>query len=136
MGELTPQYLAGFFDGEGSVCITYDNSGQPKLRVSLANNYRPVIEQVKQQFSGSINRSSGNCYQWWLYKTEKMFQFLTYVKPYLIVKQKEVTIALTLLTTMGTSGTRYTEQEVLVKARLCEMFMVAVRERNLGIEGI
>lgn len=43
------RYLAGFFDGEGSVGITGGS-----LCVRVVNSYRPVLERFQRTFGGSI----------------------------------------------------------------------------------
>lgn len=53
-GELA--YIAGFFDGEGSIVITSREKGGLHLLVVLVNTDRLIIEAIRARFqSGSIS---------------------------------------------------------------------------------
>ena len=44
------QYLAGFFDGEGSIGITGES-----LCVRVVNTYRPILEKFQSAFGGVVD---------------------------------------------------------------------------------
>jgi LAGLIDADG DNA endonuclease family protein len=128
------KYLAGFFDGEGSVCIT-ENSGSLTVGVHLPNNYKPVLDQVKSQFGGGLYKQAGTkCWKWSTLRADTSFIFLTYIYQYLIIKKKEVEIALAFLSTVKSQGETghmgYTDQELLLREKLYEMFTEAAKERK------
>lgn len=132
--ELDAKYLAGFFDGEGSVSGTIDGNGYRKLQVTLANNYKPILEHVQAHFNGSLNISTHKCWQWCTGAADDMFTFLTYVQPHVIIKVREVAIALAITSVTKPKGGRYTPHEILVRERLFEMLKEAGDERKKAYE--
>ena len=54
---LSKEYLAGLFDGEGHVSITYSpkNGGNhPKLCLKITNTHLPVLLLIKEIYGGNI----------------------------------------------------------------------------------
>ena len=101
MDEATLAYFAGFFDGEGSVGL-YDtrHRKQPQFRVSLCNNIVTPLELVKELFGGSIRKRvrpyktkvSIN-FEWYVHG-HNAEEFLEAIRPYLMVKAKQVDVFL------------------------------------------
>ncbi len=59
LGKITPQYLAGFMDGEGSIMIARSSARNSnrvhyRARVDVANTDRRVLEEVRDQFGGIL----------------------------------------------------------------------------------
>ena len=92
-------YAAGLFDGEGciSICGPLQRGGA-NLRVVLGNTYKPILEQLKAQFGGSVGlgRRATVCrltlWQWTL-SGDKAVRFLEIVFPYLVIKKEQAQIA-------------------------------------------
>lgn len=139
--KLTPEYLAGFFDGEGSVGHVIRN-GRECLQISLSNNYKPILDAVEDKFDGGgVYKDTGSqkydsrCWKWHCSNNSVMKAFLTFVVPHLTFKQAEVSIALAILQTAHTQGRhQYTEQELLVRMRLFDMLDEAKAVRNRSFE--
>jgi hypothetical protein len=98
---LGPKYLAGLFDGEGTVCIgrRYGKSNKGfVLQIGITNTYEPVIRAVSQQFGGHIHvveRKSirhRRCFQWYACNAQA-FRFLAYVRSHLIIKRAQAELA-------------------------------------------
>jgi len=106
MGLLTPDYTAGFFDGEGS--ITYQEhpyyykgvfrNKNFNLRVTLANTNYAILEDMKETWGGCIsgkwstNPNAKPSWTWFL--TNKQAEgFLIVVGPLLRIKQKQFQVA-------------------------------------------
>jgi hypothetical protein len=111
-------WLAGFFDGEGSISIgkQYHKIVKPPfkqvgyvVRTSLAQNNKPVLEGVKKYFGGCLktHRIKGNCptyrqgYNLVICNLQAN-KFLTLILPYLQVKQRQAKLALEYNSLTGT----------------------------------
>lgn len=84
-------YMAGFFDGEGSVFISLQGPSQSlRIEVSVSQNTRTVLEMFERYFSGHINGHimrgrNSEIFQWKAY-AETGIHFLHEVRPFLLVK--------------------------------------------------
>jgi hypothetical protein len=90
---MTPQYIAGFFDGEG--CIGFCKCrGSVFPRILLTNTNRDILVRVKEKFGGDIQplalRKKGwkQGYSWRLTWT-KAVDFLEVIQPHLILKTRQ-----------------------------------------------
>ena len=92
---MTPEYVAGLFDGEG--CVTIHQSNRIfKLRCTIAMTCLSILEKLKTKYGGSIHQCKGTnkpVYHWQIY-TESAKQFLVDIAPHVQVKQAEVELAL------------------------------------------
>ena len=98
-------YIAGLFDGEGSVCITKSNQeliskryshAQHTLTVSITNQYRPVLEYVKNVTGlGNIypTNKGSRTLSWQVNQTRAM-EFLKAICNSLIIKKQQATLAI------------------------------------------
>lgn len=80
---------AGFFDGEGSICIT-----NKSLSINVGNTVKEPLEFLKKTFGGTIYEyqpkgNTKNLYRWYIYREERM-RFLKCILPYLRVKTEQV----------------------------------------------
>jgi hypothetical protein len=95
-------WCAGFFDGEGSICIALANrrrgSGSHSycLHVSLSQNIRELLEGVQIQFGGTITfkRKQPRPVWDWTVCGENAAQFLKAIRPFLRRKDKEADVAI------------------------------------------
>jgi hypothetical protein len=97
---LSPQYIAGFFDGEGSIGIYPNSRGTYFLRTQLTQNVsfssRFLLTNLKSSFSGnlSIQRTThGEKFNWQL-NADLAANFLTEIAPFLIMKRDQAELAL------------------------------------------
>lgn len=92
---LDRRYVAGFLDGEG--CIQLCGKYRVKVRLTIANTNKEIIQRLFDEFGGSIREyddtrqyKSGRfrkpVYYWSLYCT-KAEKLLRECYPYLIVKR-------------------------------------------------
>src|SRR5882724_1350183 len=131
MRVLEPLYLAGIFDGEGSFGNTVDAKGYRKLQLFIANDYKPLLDQIKVQFGGGVFESTPGSWQWTTGAADAMFVFLTTVLPHLTLKAKETSVAIAITSTIrAKGGGKLTDQELLVRERLFEMLTEATAERK------
>ena len=97
-------YLAGIFDGEGTVCI-----GQSKskigtetlyLQTKIANTKLELMRWLIKHFGGvyyssqHAGRNSVECYQWMPKGKKNREKFFLGILPYLVIKRQQVVLAL------------------------------------------
>jgi len=96
---LSPEYLAGFIDGEGSLMIARWTSPRYtrvyyKPRISIANTDKEVLQQIQQAYGGILTnqppRKAAWRFAYQLIWTDGMVgPLLSVVKPYLIIKRDQ-----------------------------------------------
>jgi hypothetical protein len=116
---MSPEYIAGLFDGEGCILVT-----RGSLRVQIAGCYRPTIEALPEQFGGWICRdkdkgpSYKTCYRW-VITCSPAQAFLRTILPYLREKREQAELALQITYLpqyfKGAVSKRLTQSERLVR---------------------
>lgn len=106
-GRISARYLAGFIDGEGSLMITKSRSRksrnvQYRARMSLSNTDREILEQISEQYGGTIHKLPRGNPRWkpgyMLVWTEGLISsLLGAVGPHLRLKRKQSAIQLKFL---------------------------------------
>jgi len=89
-------YIAGFWDGEGSIAIYHGNHGQRIIMVHASQNTRVVLDEISQFLHqhGIDNRVVWADKKWHLYriimtKVGACTLFLEFIKDLLIVKKQK-----------------------------------------------
>jgi hypothetical protein len=98
---ITIQYIAGFFDGEGSIGIYFSSKGGCSLRTQLTQNKskesKLIVDYLQKGYGGNISEqktlSQGIKYNWQL-NAKKCSIFLEKIEPYLILKKKQAHLAI------------------------------------------
>jgi hypothetical protein len=94
--QLSPQYIAGFIDGEG--CFSISRAHQSFNPVLVINNVIPdVLDSLKTQYGGSIryrrNGGFGNGFIFdWRLHARGLRKILPDILPHLILKKKQALI--------------------------------------------
>lgn len=106
------RYLAGFFDGEGTIGI-YRNKGSRNQKyksgfkspswmrhISVTNTYTPILFVFKEKFGGWIhelntNKRNKRCFAWTISSKGDIARFLGAVMPWLNEKHGQAKIMLT-----------------------------------------
>ncbi len=87
---VTLTYLAGFFDGEGSLGIYRKTKGY-HLKVQLAQNIYPestmLFEEITAQYGGTLGVIGGKKYNWQI-SAVKAKNFLEVIVPHLKLKRE------------------------------------------------
>jgi hypothetical protein len=91
-------YLAGFFDGEGTICISHrNNRASYELRICVGQKELDPLPMYVKVFGGNIykqKRYGIHCLnQWNLTPKSSIKNFLDIVYPYLITKKQEADVA-------------------------------------------
>lgn len=98
---ITREYIAGFFDGEGSIGIYHKNNKQFHLRIQLTQNKDIVSTELFRVFTdvfgGNLSEqktlSGGVKYNWQL-NSDKAVKFLEEIEPFLVLKKTQAQIAI------------------------------------------
>jgi len=87
-------YIAGLFDGEGSIYIRIKGDRlQLEVNISQHMGSISVLEMVQNRFSGSISSPyKNNCK--WVTSHDKAKKFLLKMLPYLHIKKEQARIAI------------------------------------------
>ena len=133
LNDTDVAYIAGLFDGEGHVSITwtYRKSGRdPKLCVKLSNTYLPVILKIQDMFGGTIY-SPVPTEEHYLQVFHLSFNvseskvFLKTLMPFLVIKYEQAYWALKFSDTVYRRGRKKVTEEEHKLRNLC---MDKVRE--------
>ncbi|MHA1627255.1 MAG: LAGLIDADG family homing endonuclease [Candidatus Asgardarchaeia archaeon] len=98
MSDTGVAYIAGFFDGEGSIFISKSKK-QYFLTVSISNTNLHVLEEVQKIIGGNISKSPDNrensseLFKLRLYCNEAK-KFLEKILPYLKIKKEQAKLAI------------------------------------------
>ncbi|RKX50680.1 MAG: hypothetical protein DRP25_05140, partial [Thermotoga sp.] len=100
------KYLAGLFDGEGSVAIvkakTQYSSPNYILNIRIVNTNKELLEKIKSKFGGSVIKKTKNklygknhnvCWVW-IAQSNIAKNILERILPYLIIKKKHAEIGI------------------------------------------
>ena len=109
MGPISPEYAAGFFDGEGSVILEYHTSARQKswwrVTATVGQNDRRPLDLLADRWGGVVSERSlphGLFYEWRIH-TRQAAQFLRDIRPWLIVKAEQTDILLEFQSKIGKS---------------------------------
>ena len=91
-------YIAGFFDGEGSIFISKSKK-QYYLGITISNTNLSVLESIQRVMGGEISKSPDNrenrlqLFRLRLYSSEAK-KFLERLLPYLKIKKEQARLAI------------------------------------------
>jgi len=98
---ISLEWLAGFFDGEGSITVVHSISKKHKqyfLSVGLTQSNFDVLDKIRREYGGNLYKKSkqtGRHQGYELRWTSKAaIEFLSILAPYLVVKKPQAEIAL------------------------------------------
>lgn len=95
---LSLDYIAGFFDGEGSVGIYGARTKYLLVQVCQVDNLasRSLLEELAQRWGGSIREQStptGRGKLNWQVTGAKALPFLQAIEPHVVLKRQQVQVA-------------------------------------------
>lgn len=100
---LSAEYMAGFFDGEGSVYAATRRAHAnktPTVTVCITNTNLAVLQAHKSAWGGSLSprklRPRNQRQYQWVLCAKQAYYFLSAIVPHLIIKKEVVTVALAL----------------------------------------
>lgn len=101
--EVNKAYLAGLFDGDGSIMAMIEKHQQMKfgfrLRVifKISQKERKSLMKLKKKFLFGKIVSNRKAYDWIIRDQCNIKKILNYLSPYVIVKSKQVKLALKII---------------------------------------
>jgi hypothetical protein len=147
VARLTPGWLAGFFDGEGSVSTKLEHGGTVRtLRVCLYQKDPTVLCLVSLKFPGANFGSQtrviqsgkattkGHSLEW---VGNKAQPFLEYIKDHSIVKKELIALGLEMLKHTTYVGGKLNDQERASRMQVAEKILQINRKsrETTPIEG-
>lgn len=131
--RITPQWLAGFFDGEGSVYIQKQASnGCYTVSVCITQSEPKILALVALKFGMKLasTRSVGRqCYAVRLHG-RMVVPVLDYIKDHVVCKRRQVFAALEFANTMQLNGRELTQAVIEKRDKLAEV----IRSSNHGLD--
>lgn len=123
---MTPAYLAGLFDGEGSIRIQSYGGTNFKVRCCLVNCHLPVMRAIVAAYGGRFhvrsaralqkNHRQSFAIQW--DGTQIVERLLRTIQPFAIIKRAEIDVVLNEFIPQMQSGTRGALPPSVVAARM------------------
>lgn len=125
MSDISLEYLAGFFDGEG--CIVIDKDRRKKspnyqlvARIKLAAHQSSVLYEFLKRFGGNIYNHkayvtfyySAKAQKSWRVNGQFAYSFLLTISPFLVLKKPQAELAMEFYTSkFNRSGTAVLPEE-------------------------
>lgn len=100
--ETEKAYLAGLFDGEGTVGYYLKSSGYHFPQVAIYNSDPLIMDWISARISGGCvasNSGKNSRHRSWMWchaKKSQIKQFLQIIRPFLVIKAEQVDLLLSL----------------------------------------
>jgi len=89
---MSPEYLSGFFDGDGCISIRKGSTNRYVCQASIGQKFPRVLRKIKN-FLGygkiRLNRKRGS-YYFWVSRLSEIQSFIELILPYSIVKRSQL----------------------------------------------
>lgn len=104
INKLDPAFIAGFFDGDGTLCLSGDN---PEVIFYQNKSNSQILIEIMDYFDcGAVNKHNTKCspikatsiFRYRITKKKEVHRVLTEMYPYLVIKKELATKALKLCT--------------------------------------
>ena len=105
--RVTPQWLAGFFDGEGSVvAVKHPNNGVYSFFVHISQKEGKILSLIQFLYGGNMYPLSRRNHKWFMLKWtgKTSIKFLEAIKDHVICKKRQVDAALALAQLITNGG--------------------------------
>ena len=126
---MTPQYAAGFFDGEGCVnCASTRNNTY--VRILIVNTNFEVLKTFQNTWGGDINLNYKAKSHWkqaytWRLQPKAATDFLNEILPFLIIKNQQAEAAIAFNNLRPGQGNKWSNEakfkanEFIAKIKQC-----------------
>jgi hypothetical protein len=98
MNKITLSYMAGFFDGEGSISILKRKKGDWNisyfLRVSVGQKDGETLGWIRDNFGGNVYDVKRDGSFVWAISDSKAYEFIKLITPYLKYKKPQAELAI------------------------------------------
>jgi len=120
---MTWEYLAGFFDGEGSIVIA-KNGKSFRTKISMSNCNKEVMESIATFLMHPYHFKNGGIstsYIMEICEQQTIRRVLTKMLPFLIVRKDKAKIMLEYIDGIGSPKASLTEDIIQERARFANM---------------
>lgn len=106
---ISKEYIAGFFDGEGTICITKSRNYRKltsscyRLAVEICQKDTTFLKYLQSIYGGKVYKklNKGSIFhQYRVHKREDVRFFLEDISPFLIFKKEQAKLAINFLETI------------------------------------
>lgn len=141
VSKITPEWLAGFFDGEGCINARF-TSGVPSLRVTLTQKEPSIILAISLKYSGGLihplkhklkDDKSQTITYCLTYNGNNSVNILKAIEPFVIVKKAQIVLALEFSKFITYSGGKLTQEERERKFQIMRE-ITYINRRNMASE--
>lgn len=140
ISRLTPQWLAGFFDGEGCVSPKIEHHGTiANVRVSITQKDPTILCLIGLKFGGghfsvknrliASGKATTNSHEL-MYTGASCQPLLEYIRDHSIVKKEQILLGLEMCKLVTYSGGKLTESERAKRIEIAEKIR-AINRKNL-----
>ena len=137
------EYIAGFFDGEGHITISYDSKKNNYFLVcSIANTNKQVLDEIQKVTGGHVIFHKGSEHRHPHYRlsfyTKQAYDFIRAIHPHVIVKRMECDIALEFVKSLRPTGQNHyklTAEELEFRER-CKQQIMALHGNRMEAEQV
>lgn len=144
MDALWLAYVAGFFDGEGSVTIARNRSAEysdyHKIIVAIGqrSKHRGVLDRICSEFGGRVllqlqeSRVSKNWAEhakWQLQSRSEAERFLIAIQPYVVIKAPQVSLGLEFVSTFSNRAETMRDALGRIRGRMLNADEIMHREQ-------
>lgn len=133
------EYLAGLFDGEGSITVTQNNWGNVYVKVCIAQANAPFLHLVRGFLGyGEVNEQTGikkaktTSYTLDISRKDEVHRFLSQISPYLILRKVEAELTLPLVCE-SFQGRAFTDEQRLEQLSRVAEIKEAASTRRRGV---
>jgi len=108
--RITPQWLAGFFDGEGCVSVFKNGDGLPRIGVSVGQSEPTVLSLIAIRFGNICNPSEkyskklGKRFFLVSWSGKSALPILEMIKDHVIIKRKQVELGIEMIKLISDAG--------------------------------
>lgn len=119
--EVDRAYLAGMIDADGAIMASIESHAEKKygyrvrMILKLTQKFREVLESLHQLYKVGYVTKNRTTHDWVIKDQTYVREILLLIRPYCLVKQQQIALALQILDTKVT-----TKEDLLYIARLAD----------------
>lgn len=118
LNKITPQWLAGFFDGEGCISARVNSKGNTLVRISITQRNKFVLSLICTRFLPtefrsrvSVLKNGTETTETWeaIWIGKEAIGLLRTIEPYSIAKRQLISLAIEFYSLVGGVGSKISE---------------------------